>query len=237
VTWLRQRRNWGADRRRADSLSEIGRQTALVLFGASNIGGSDTGQFGTNVLTKPAAVTLIRNGVTLSDYSAVHGPEVGIVAELQDQGRLPAALTILSRSVAGTALSTWVSTHCATTIADCVTAGIVPKVACSIAPNADVATVALGHGLRHSVPLVERTFGAAWGRCGFLWGCPSNASALGHAEGDAAVRALAADRTGLRAKVETDDLEVQTDALHFTSAGQVALGRRMAQKLIASGVL
>lgn len=232
-----------------DSLERARKGHVIALVGGSNIIGSNTGQFGVNANVKPAAVALYRNSTTpLADYAAVHGPEVGIVLELQDRGLSLTGLTIVVRALAGSAFADFYSggTPMNTDILGyCTTLGVTPNVIVGIVPGADTTTALLGRSCETKYPLAFDPLVSAWtsGRVqpGLILVGPAADDAhpdyLGASVGRVTAKKWTqTERTGVRRYLDVVAHEHQDDDAHLTSVGQIAFGRAIVAALVRDGV-
>lgn len=208
------------------------------------MGGSNDGTFGTNTFTKPAWVTLIQDGVTLADYKTIHGAEVGFIEALVDAG-LTDPITIIKRTVSGTQLSQWVSTHAATVLSDATTAGVIPNAICMLIMNQDGITTTSGDAVEGKVLQMDGLLVPAWttsnGPPAYIWAGPSTQDTgtyPGWTNAITACQKACSGVPGHRLYIEgAGDLAKQTASVHYTSASYIELGRMFAAPLISSGKL
>lgn len=233
-------RPWGLERAR--------RGRHYVLFGGSQIGGSNTGQFGALDLVSvgapnnniPSGVTVIVDGVTLSAYDAVHGCEPGLVEALR-AGDVHANTTVLCRYVNSTSAQDWIDTHFATLAADVATAGITPCAAFYVLASQDALTAGAAASMRPTLRRLQAKIESAWSGCGW--------AVFGQVTTDAAsFPFLTESRTngqqymvdvagvGRRHWLDWSGITLQNDAQHPTSAGEVEMGLRAGRALIQFGV-
>lgn len=222
------------------------RGTAGVLWGQSNANrcGNNTGSAAAAGYSLPPGAVYWENGGQLLSYTAPHhGLEVGIFHEiLTVAGK--AAATLVKLGVDGTRMNVWDSTHTATLIANCVTAGVVPAWGICVQGEAE-ATVseAASNAWDDDALPVLADFRAAWGAawpCVFVRIRTQDATNYPHHAAARTTQTDACARWVNVGIVNVDDSPLATDGsgvVHYTSATAILAGRRAARLLINAGVI
>jgi len=224
------------------ALRRCNRGSVGVLWGQSNANrcGNKSGSAAALGYSLPAGATYWENGGQLLSYTAPHlGPEVGIFHEaITVAGR--AGCTLIKRGIDGTSLGAWNSTHSATLIADCATAGVIPQWGICVQGEAEATTSeSAANDWAADCVSVLADFRAAWGAgfgCVFVRirttdsaGYPWHANV--RAEQD--YMALNFANVGL---TNVDDGEVDADLVHYKGPTAVLAGRRAVRILLDAGV-
>jgi hypothetical protein len=217
-----------------------------VLLGQSNANrcGNKTSSAAAAGFSKPASATYwdiqTSAGAALASYSApFHGPETGLLDELCTvNGK---TITLVKRGMDGTALSAWNSTHCATLISDCATAGIVPRWGILIQGENEASSSAITSAAWDTTLIdVLAKFRAVWGASfGLLI-----IELVGTDVATFPHRSVLVPRQQYAganfANVEILSMGAMTmdaDLTHFTSLTATAVGRAAAQRLLARGLV
>lgn len=222
------------------------RGTAGVLWGQSNSNrcGNNTGTAADAGYSLPAGAVYWENGAQLLSYTAPHhGLEVGIFHEIIPvAGR--AAATLVKRGIDGTRMNVWDSTHSATLIADCNTAGVVPSWGICVQGEAEAAvSEAASEAWDDDALPVLADFRSAWGAawpCVFVRIRTVDSTNYPHHAVVRTVQTSASARWANVGIVHVDDSPLATDGsgtVHYTSATAILAGRRAARLLIDAGAI
>ena len=211
----------------------------VAVFGASGVGGADTGQYGAHTVSTALApgITSRKNGVAQTDFTGVVGLEAGLAWRLSLAGRT--GITVVSRAVNTTTCALWVSTHFATIVADMSGLGLVPSVCVYLTAALDCATLAAAQGFYSDLRQLQVKIDNAWPGCGFVLFGPNTTAPtdLAIPEATEVSRAHASDRTGQRQFLATSGVALQADLTHPTAAGYDELGLRAANAILQGGCL
>lgn len=236
--WATHAITWSMDETFGIATAPVGNTVGII--GGSQMHGANTGQYGSLAApyaTKPATITVIVNGITLSSYNAVMGHEPGLAYALSQAGK---TATIIGRYVDATTASDWVNTHFATFVTDCTNAGKTPKVIFYAIGGQDCLTAvtidALWKSLHQLAGLIEKNFpGCAFCIYGLM---ATDLTAFPkQVEGRAMGRTFCENRAGHRLYMDPTGIPLQTDITHPTAVGFNTCGERDGYACLTNGLI
>lgn len=222
---------------RGNCLGRAKRGRHIVFFGGSQLGGSNTGQFGSLDLTPfgapdnniPAGVTVIVNGATKVSYDAVHGIEPGLAEAAREAGETT-GLTILSRIVGSTIAQDWITTNFATVVTDVTNAGLTPCLVIYAMGGGDGASVSTLNSSATAQRILRAKVKAAWPGCGYMVSGLMSTDLVSFPQQPAlrtqgqTIYGDAVDEQQQYFPPNDFEQYMQTDVTHLTSAGLVRFG-------------
>jgi len=223
-----------------DSFASANHGAVILEVGGSN-GQGEPGT-GAPPLAKPASVTYIDDGAVVASYATLarHGAAIYMLDELVNVLGHSAPITYLNSCIASTDVDVWLSTHAATAIGHCTSAGVRPAIVILDNGGSD----AQGQADADSFPgdctdlfeMFATKYGAGIARIIIGLTAVQDATYTHADQVRAAQAALAASANDCCMHFSTEGAAT-FDGAHRTVAANEVLGRAIGRALFASGLL